>query len=325
MPTPPRKRRFLEPSIRLWGLLTGAGAVLAATTLMGCLGRYSWFLDLFSHFRAQYALGLGILSALLLAGRRWRAASACALFAAINVGFIIPLYLGGKQIEPVSGRPLRAMLLNVNTSQGDPERVRQLVADVDPDLLVLEEISLRWTQELAPLTNAYPHAIVQAREDNFGIGLYSKHPLEEGEIAYIGDSEVPSILATVGVGEQTLRVIATHPVPPAGAEYSRWRNNQLAEIPRYVDAAIPLILLGDLNVTPWNRYFRQLRRDSGLLDSAQGRGVQTTWPSFSPLLRIPLDHVLHSPQVVITRRTIGPHVVSDHYPVIVEFVILPEN
>lgn len=51
----------------------------------------------------------------------------------------------------------------------------------------------------------------------------------------------------------------------------------------------------------------------------KGWGVQASWPADSWMLRIPIDHCLHSPTVQITRREIGPNVASDHLPLILEF------
>lgn len=79
------------------------------------------------------------------------------------------------------------------------------------------------------------------------------------------------------------------------------------------------MLLGDLNVTPWSKHFQQLLDRTGLLDSSSGYGVQPSWPNFSWLLRIPIDHCLHSSDIVIDQRKVGPDVGSDHYPIIVDF------
>ena len=79
-----------------------------------------------------------------------------------------------------------------------------------------------------------------------------------------------------------------------------------------------MVLLGDLNCTVWSPYFGRLVRDSGLKDSSRGWGVQPSWPAGNWLLRIPIDHCLHSPEVRVVRRGIGPDVGSDHFPVIVE-------
>ncbi|MBP7275431.1 MAG: endonuclease/exonuclease/phosphatase family protein [Kiritimatiellae bacterium] len=308
--------------IRPWGILTASGAVLVAATVFGFFGRFWWFLDLFSHFRVQYLLGLLVLGVLLFIGHRRRTAAVFLLAAVANLVPILPLYFGGSdgrdEIEP----SLRAMLLNVNTRLGDAGRVKSIIAAQNPDLIVLEEINSRWLSDLAWITNAYPHTLAHPREDNFGIGLFSKLPLDETEVAYVGSSGVPTLLATVRTGASNLRVVATHPLPPGGRVLSRLRNEQLAQLPDYLQSPLPILLLGDLNVTPWNFHFRRLLARSGLRDSARGFGVQPTWPNGNPFLRIPLDHCLHSADIRIIGRKVGDSVSSDHYPLFVDFAIL---
>jgi endonuclease/exonuclease/phosphatase (EEP) superfamily protein YafD len=311
------------PGLRLWGLLSAAGTVACATTVFGFLGSLSWFLDLFSHFRVQYLFGLVVLGVIFLAGRRRKTAVAFLGFAFVNLAVVLLAVAGRTRAMPEGAPVMRAMLINVNTRFGDPVRVGQAIRDADPDLLVLEEISDSWMKDLTWLTNAYPHFLAHPQEDNFGIGLFSKRPFAEARIVYMGDAGVPSILATVEMGPTNLTVLATHPLPPGGAGYSRMRNEQLGLMPGYLYPARPSILVGDLNVTPWNGYFRKLMKEAGLQDSAKGRGVQPTWPAQNILLRVPLDHFLHSPDVVVARRQVGPDVGSDHFPLIVDFAIVP--
>jgi len=318
---------FFSPRIRACGLLTAAGFVVCLTTLAGFGGRFSWFLDLFSHFRVQYLVGLTILGVLFLVVRHRTTAIIFLIFAWVNLIVVLPLYFGGQSSPSPGSRSLRAMLLNVNTRHGNPERVRQVIPEVSPDILVLEEISDHWMAQLTWLKDSHPNCVTQPREDNFGIGLFSRFPLTDSEIVYIGSAEVPSVLATVNTGKAQLRIVATHPPPPGNRDYSHWRDEQLDRLPDYVCSArpSPLILLGDLNVTPWNYHFRRLLKRTGLKDSTQGYGFQPTWPNFNPLLRIPIDHCLHSPDIVIIDRRTGPDVCSDHYPLIVDFAIRSEE
>jgi endonuclease/exonuclease/phosphatase (EEP) superfamily protein YafD len=257
-----------------------------------------------------------------MVARRFKTAIVFFTFAIINLGFVLPLYLDRHVAESESASSLRAILINVNTRLGDVERVKQTIQQFDPDIIVLEEINARWVLDLQSLDNSHPHSCVEPREDNFGIGLFSKHPLAKREIVYIGDALVPSIVATIDIGSGKLGVIATHPPPPWGAAYSRWRNEQLENLPDYIISSLPLILLGDLNVTPWNYHFRKLLKRTELIDSSKGRGIQPTWPNYNPLLWIPIDQCLHSRDVTILNKKIGANVGSDHYPVIVDFAIL---
>jgi endonuclease/exonuclease/phosphatase (EEP) superfamily protein YafD len=220
---------------------------------------------------------------------------------------------------------LRAMLLNVNERRGDPARVKQVIQEMDPDIVVLVEISPKWIRDLQWLAISHPYSCVRPRDDNFGIGVFSKMPLADCEIVFIGEAHVPSIVATIDTPQGKLCVIATHPLPPGGAEYSRLRNDQLDQLPEHIPTSVPVMLLGDLNVTPWSSHFRRLLSRTRMIDSSKGRGVQPTWPNNNPFLRIPLDHCLHSSDIFVWSKTIGEDVGSDHYPVFIDFSIRNER
>ena len=86
---------------------------------------------------------------------------------------------------------------------------------------------------------------------------------------------------------------------------------------RTLDA--PVLLLGDLNATPWSHPFKRLLQETGLIDGSRGMGYQPTWPAGVLPLLIPIDHCLHSQELRVVHKEVGPMVGSDHYPVIVDF------
>jgi endonuclease/exonuclease/phosphatase (EEP) superfamily protein YafD len=317
--------RFFSLQLRswAWGLLKLSGAIASVATIFGFFGSFSWFFDLFSHFRVQYFLGLLVIAVLLGIGRHRTWSATFLWLAFINLAVVLPLYFGKQTLDPhaLFGR---AMLLNVNTSLGDAARVRTVVEAEAPDILVLEEINARWLADLAWLTNTYPHRLIQPREDNFGIALYSKYPLKDGRIFTIGEAGVPSIIATAEAEFRKFCIVATHPLPPFGSDYSRQRNEHLEQLPYFLTTPHPILLLGDLNVTPWNSHFRNLLKQSKLRDSTKGFGYQPSWPSHIPPFLIPLDHCLHSETIGIFDRRIGKGVSSDHYPLIVDFGFISE-
>jgi len=111
-------------------------------------------------------------------------------------------------------------------------------------------------------------------------------------------------------------------LPPGSAEYARLRNEQLHTVAAQVKASYrPVILIGDLNGTPWSPYFRDFLRASGLRNTSQGRGVQGSWPAGLPAGRIPLDHCLVSPEIRVIDRQVGPQVGSDHLPLLVDLEV----
>ncbi len=316
-------RDFFSFKVRLSGLVAIATALAAFGTLAGFFGQFAWWLDLCVHFRVQYFLFLAILGVILWIMRRIKTAIACGLLALINLAIIAPFYLTSPdQASPVSPT-YRAMLVNVNTEQGDPVKVRQCIQEHDPDFIVMEEISDRWAKELEALRQKYPYRTVETREDNFGIALFSKHPFLQSDIVHLGEAGVPSVYGTVSLrGGTSLSIIGTHPLPPRDREYTHRRNDQLAQLPAFLHHVKgPVLLLGDLNATPWSYSFRKLLREASLQDSSRGRGIHPTWPTFIPVLWIPIDHCLHNAEVVIADRKVGKGVGSDHYPLVVDFAI----
>ena len=251
-----------------------------------------------------------------------RAASAVLVFAMINLAVILPLYVGGQKAPAEPGQTLRAILMNVNTQLGDPERVSKFIKEANPDILVLEEINEKWVNDLQWLVEFYPYSCTEARADNFGICLLSKLPFEKSEVVYIGEAAVPSIVATINTTNGPLAIIATHPTPPINYLYAQWRDAQLSQLPEYIPSDIPTVLIGDLNATPWSYQFKKLIKKSGLIDSSKGRGIFPTWPSKKLIIPIPIDHFLHSEDIFISNKKVGPDIKSDHRPLIVDFSII---
>ena len=293
---------------------------ILTVSLLGYLGRFHWLLDLFSHFRVQYLQLCLIPFVIALWTRRNKRAGALVLLVCLNYTFVLPLYFGKP--SPPNEKPIRAMLINLHAENGNTEHVLDVIKMAAPDILLLEEVTPKWAHELEVLNTTYRFRIAEPRDGCFGITLLSKVPLEHSEVVEIGDAGVPSIITEAHFPKGVVSIIGTHPLPPVGADYAEQRNTQLAALPGYVkEQKYPVLLIGDLNTTPWSSYFRTLEEESGLKNSMQGFGHQPSWPSGMPFLRIPLDHMLHAEEITIHNRMIGPKVGSDHLPVIVDFSI----
>ncbi len=291
---------------------------ILSATLFGLLGRLNWFFDLFSHFRVQYMQLCLVPFFVAMWKRRYKWASVLAMLVCINYAFVLPLYLGKP--APAAGRPIRAMLMNINAGNGNTEQVLNSIKLFAPDLLLLEEVTPKWARELTVLKNIYPHRVEVPQEGCFGMLLLSKYPLEHGRVLQIGTAGGPSIVAEAHLPQGVVAIIGTHPVPPIGGKGTKLRNEQLAGLPAVVsEQKYPVLLIGDLNVTPWSTHFTHLIKTSGLKNSMQGFGHQPSWPCNHFFLRIPLDHMLYSEGINIHHRMIGRGVGSDHFPVILDF------
>lgn len=282
----------------------------------------------------QYFVGLAgvaLLGALL---RRFRPAALFALLAGANLATIASLHVGGVPPGPVgdansAGSPLvRAVLFNVHSANRSYAEVESFIRRSDAHVVVLVEVTDDWLRRL-DLRRFYPHAVEDPHDANFGIALYSKFPFREARVLRLGEANVSSLGVEVDRPEGSFHVVATHPFPPTTPARAHLRNDQLEAIAAHVRGLSgPVVLLGDLNTTPWSPHFRRLLETSGLQDSSRGHGVLPTWPALLPwILRIPLDHCLHSPGISVRRREVGPDLGSDHLPLLVEFRVdrLPGN
>ncbi len=306
-------RRWLSP----WGLLSAATTVTAALTVAGFLARAWWVFDVVCSFRVQYAACLAAAALLFVVGKRRRQALAAAAFCAVNAVLIAPMFVGGPGGQ-ASGEPIRFLWANVYIANRDHAALLDLVRDESPDVIALAEINKAWAETLGALEDDYPHR-VGPRRGPFGIALLSRLPLLAVRLEFFGEAGVPSIVATVETGGGRVDVIATHPVPPLSRGSAWCRNDHLREMAAACAALDgPVVVLGDLNCTPWSPFFRDLLRDAGLRNAQRGYGPRGTWPTFNPLMRVPIDHCLVSPGIVVRDFRIGPGIGADHLPILVE-------
>ncbi len=119
-----------------------------------------------------------------------------------------------------------------------------------------------------------------------------------------------------------MRIFAVHttwPMAPASAGRRNQQLELLAERARPV--TLPLVVMGDMNITPFSPYFQQLLTDGGLRSAAEGFGWQASWPSFFPLAGIQIDHALVNSRVAVEHFTRGAATGSDHLPIVADLVL----
>ncbi|HOR97270.1 MAG TPA: endonuclease/exonuclease/phosphatase family protein [Kiritimatiellia bacterium] len=307
---------------RLLGLVEAAAFLGLLFTLAGLFGRFGWLFEIFTHFKPQFALCFLGYAAFECLARRYRRAAAGLLLAGVNALPVLLLLLPAAPVSlPRSPQPavrLRLLQANILTHNPDASALLRLVEREQPDVVILQEPNTRWLRDLASLTNRYPVYASMPREDHFGAAIYCRTNALEAGIFQLDDPEgAPSTCARIRIGDQTLTVIGTHALAPYNAAMWAGRNRFMRMLAQHLRSlGTPLVVTGDFNNTPWSAHFRTFLRESGLIDSAQGRGPLPTWPASLPFLRIPLDHGLHSSDVRIINRRRGPDIGSDHLPLI---------
>jgi endonuclease/exonuclease/phosphatase (EEP) superfamily protein YafD len=302
-------------------LLVIPALLLAAVSLASFAGRWLWWLDVLANFRAQYVVGLAIFG-VLIAVSRWRRTGLAVLgVALVNLVFVAPLYVGSPG-EPVAGAPdLRVLNFNLLSINENYNEVIEYIVAVDPDLVFLHEASRPW--EVAMESADLGYEIVRGRSDQLIFGTLILSRQEVDAVSYGFAETQPRAISLRYQPDGwpvELNVLSTHPLAPTTTERAGLRDAQLEFAGEWAsEQEGAFFVVGDLNASPWSWPFRSLVSEGGLRNSQIGFGLQPTFPANSiVLLRVPIDHLLHSEELRVRDRRLGAALGSDHFSLIVD-------
>jgi endonuclease/exonuclease/phosphatase (EEP) superfamily protein YafD len=331
-------------------LIYGTGAPLLRSD--------AWWIRIFDFPRLQLAVLLGVTLAAYAALRRWgrlqpwehalaAVAGLALVWQLISIAPYTPLYpteMADSRAGDDSNR-ISFLIFNVLDENREVEPLRNLIRDTDPDIILLSEPTQWWLEQLDGLESDYPFTVFQPQENTYGKLLYSRLALEDPEIRFLIDSEIPSIRTKVHLRSgAVVTLYGVHPRPPGlrrsaeedreghgnqGAEEGPQLNGEredsdmrdaelllvAKEVKKLGDA--PAIVAGDFNDVAWSHTTRLFQRIGGLLDPRVGRGLINTFDARSRVLRYPLDHLFASPHFSLVELRRLPDIGSDHFPLLV--------
>lgn len=317
-----------------FGVAFGA-LVFAFTATAAYFGSLLPALDLFNHFQpllfAGTLVGSVAITVLFPPGRPRAVLMGLTIFGfAASAATFVPEVLSGFQGRPAlpgDGRPVvRIMTHNVFGLNEDMQRVSDVVAAEDPDIVAFQEFFPGQSAGLVPLLKPrYPYYVRCKGGKRANIALFSR--LEFTQIdpeacpsnAY-GRQRTAHIVAafTLENGQQ-FSVLTTHLDWPAPMER---QIAEFAELIKTVQSVKgPLVVVGDFNSTPWSYALRSFVKEAGLERQTRNvwtypmrfsiKGWRDTWPF------LPLDHVMTRGMAVHELHT-APATGSDHLPVVFE-------
>ena len=302
-------------------LLAVPAVALTLFSVAAFFGRWSWFLDVAANFRVQYAAVLTLLAVWLLAARWTRTGSVVLVGALVNAAVVAPRYLGGPPEAAGGGETIRIMSFNLLASNESFGEVINYIRQEDPDIAFLHEASRPW--ELAIEAADLEYEVTRSRSEELIFGtLVLSRP---------GDPVTSYGFTTGGaraveVVHDGVAVLGIHPLAPTTSRRSALRNAQIDFAAAWsASQEGPNVVTGDFNATPWSYPFRKLLAETDLVNSQRGFGISATFPAtgglWSLLLRVPIDHLVHTPDLVVVDRRLGPPLGSDHFPLVVDLAV----
>lgn len=296
-------------------------AVIAVASLASFGGRWVWWLDVLANFRAQYVVTLAILGGIVVLSRWKKSGIAILAVCLVNLVFVAPLYFGSPGKSDPAAPHLLVLSFNLLSTNEDYNEVIDYIESVDADLVFLHEASRPW--EVALEAANLDYEIIRARSDNLIFGTVI---LARDEVEAVSHGFAEAQPRAVAINYQPdgwpvpVQVLSSHTLAPTTEERAGLRDAQLAFAAGWAaEQSGAYFVVGDLNATPWSWPFRHLLAEGRLRNSQIGFGLQ---PSFSAtsfaLLRVPIDHLLHSDIIRIRDRRLGPNLGSDHFPLVVD-------
>jgi endonuclease/exonuclease/phosphatase (EEP) superfamily protein YafD len=319
-------------------VLLAVTAVLALGTVLPVVRKPYWWIRSFDFPRLQIAaLALGALAALAAVSRArgpepldgWALATLAAVVAFQTARMLPYSPLWRVQTvraeAPDRDRSLRLVVSNVLMTNRDGARWLRTIRAEDPDVVAAVETDAWWAETAGALRETHPHTVLLPQDDTYGMCVFSRLPIVEHTVEHLVEPEVPSLFLTLRLPSgEPLHLVVLHPRPPRPdvGQDSTLRDAELVLAARRVARmGPPVVVCGDLNDVAWSETTTLFQRIAGVLDPRVGRGLFSTFHANHRLLRYPLDHVFHTPDLALVRLARLGHVGSDHFPMAIELAL----
>lgn len=359
MPSPRRSAFHSLYSLICWCCCLGAllGGILGISAFVA---PKFWLADNMSFFLRQF-LAAGLLGAVVGASGLLLRHRMALLYKTVWVLSVLSLVClagltGARTLANTAvaapltdgSRPIKVISINIEHLFLGDAVLAAFLEQENADVIVIQE-SLWWLQERrwerlgVPVggtgKNGFPDYLKVGELG--GLAVYSRFPIISEEtriiegtlppganVYYDADRELLSL--TLETGDTPLHLVVIHPDSPRTK--SRWKNKR-----RYFDEVDRLIkdlrtqddgsilAIGDWNSAPWSGRFHETLSDGGLKTAYPDGWPQTTRFFFDYrlhwILGSPVDQFGVSDDIQLVDVSLGPHIGSDHLPLIVELAL----
>lgn len=213
------------------------------------------------------------------------------------------------------------LIANIYQFNHSYTKITDQILQADVDLVALVEVTQATRQMLsanAELKKRFPYQHYSYSTTAF---LLSRTPLFNTKDIDANGYYLKSVLlqANTHIGEHELAVWITHP-PHSTNRLNFLKKQDFLDFFKGYPLPDKLLLVGDMNMTPWSNHFQDFMTITQLKNASAGFGYKPTWPvkrDFPPLF--PIDHAFFKGPITITDWTAGEPLGSDHLPIRLTF------
>ena len=268
--------------------------------------------DIPSHFILQYAIGCLVLGTAALWLRLGRFYFFClALAFTLNMNVLAP-YLDRHDTAALPPQTIKVLQANVLTQNRNAALLAKLIADQQPDIIVLAEINDAFRKLAADIKPHYPAQTMRHK-----VAVFSRLPAADISPAQGRYAAAHISALTVTWQGQTIDIVTLH--TPTPLQDLRKRDAALTEAADFIRTRPnPVIFAGDINASPWCPAVQNFTAATGLISARRHHGILPSWPQWLPasFLRLPIDHVFADQSLKAHDLRLAVPIGSDHLPTI---------
>jgi endonuclease/exonuclease/phosphatase (EEP) superfamily protein YafD len=226
-----------------------------------------------------------------------------------------------------SERQVSILNANVRQKNRKPDQLKELLNELQPDIIIMHETNQRWHEQMKYLKKEYPYHVLMPQENTYGMLLYSRLELESHSVEFLCEEGVPSIHAIVKLPDkEKFKLYVVHPKPPEVGSHTHDRDTEIVLIGKMIgEDTMPAIMAGDLNDVPWSKALVLFRKLSNVVDPRRGRGFFNTFNAKFPLFRYPLDFINFTGHFRLVEIRREKYIHSDHFPLYVKLSYEPDG
>ena len=223
-----------------------------------------------------------------------------------------------KESRQLSAQKIRLLYLNLKDGRQNQITVKNLIVEQTADIVALVQMDNFWKARLE-LEEIYPHFYEVLREDEFGLGVYSKLAFNQNVLENLGEGLPPVFVNELKVDEnRSISFALLHALPPLSSnalEMNTLLLRRLSPLVRF--HAQPVIVAGDFNAGPFSSFYKKFKEWTDMENIFYGFGLFRTWDARYFFLRFSIDHIFYKNLSVIKAERLKNSGLA-HYPLILD-------
>lgn len=273
-------------------------------------GMPGWVCELCATFRTQCIILLFVCTIPSILSKPWRIMGfICFGLGLFNLLLISPLLDFSKTKKAESSYlSFNLMSMLVESSDITDDQVLALAEEQDPEILVIENISLGRMAALNPKISRYHHRALFPDDNGYGILIYSRAPLKGSRVELLGKDKIPVTITTAFFEYGWTNIVAVRAPEVVDGDSLEKRNNLFEAVSEMVSKLKgPTILCGNINVSPYAGSYGKLLGKSNLKVLHEGIAIKPNTyagPQDFIVNRISTDNIFANDKVAFAGRTI---------------------